>query len=341
MTKSSQQPTHPDTVRVSSPARIHLGFLDLNGSTGRKFGSIGLAIDDFRTHIEVSRSAELAILGENLTDSLANKTRSLITLFYDTIGSDVADEDKAVTVTFNQFIPEHSGLGSGTQLALCLGTALCKLHDIVISTAELAAALGRGNRSGIGITTFDHGGFVVDGGRGADSEYPALLAQYDYPEEWRIILIMDPMHQGVHGQKELKAFKELPPFPITQAQSISHITLMKLLPSLVEQTIQSFGEAITDIQQLIGDHFAPAQGGRYTSQHVAELLSYSQGLGHSGIAQSSWGPTGCVFVSGQAEAETLVKQLQQHAKDCFGADHQLFISITKANKDGANIDIIQ
>ena len=29
------------TVRVRAPARLHLGFLDMNGALGRRFGSIG------------------------------------------------------------------------------------------------------------------------------------------------------------------------------------------------------------------------------------------------------------------------------------------------------------
>ena len=36
---------HPGAVRVVAPARLHLGFLDLNGGLGRMFGSIGLAVD--------------------------------------------------------------------------------------------------------------------------------------------------------------------------------------------------------------------------------------------------------------------------------------------------------
>ncbi len=40
---------HPGAVRVIAPARLHLGFLDLNGGLGRLFGSIGLAIDTPRT----------------------------------------------------------------------------------------------------------------------------------------------------------------------------------------------------------------------------------------------------------------------------------------------------
>src|SRR5262249_60551106 len=35
----------PANVTVRAPARLHLGFLDLNGGLGRRFGSIGLAVN--------------------------------------------------------------------------------------------------------------------------------------------------------------------------------------------------------------------------------------------------------------------------------------------------------
>jgi predicted sugar kinase len=33
------------TVSVTVPARLHLGFLDLDGGLGRRFGSLGMALD--------------------------------------------------------------------------------------------------------------------------------------------------------------------------------------------------------------------------------------------------------------------------------------------------------
>ena len=44
-----------DKVSVVAPARLHLGFMDLNGSLGRKFGSVGMAIDSIETDIIVSK----------------------------------------------------------------------------------------------------------------------------------------------------------------------------------------------------------------------------------------------------------------------------------------------
>ena len=43
----------PASVTVTVPARLHLGFLDLNGGLGRRFGSMGLAISGPRTRLTI------------------------------------------------------------------------------------------------------------------------------------------------------------------------------------------------------------------------------------------------------------------------------------------------
>ena len=215
-----------------------------------------------------------------------------------------------------------------------------QLHQIPASTREIAAELNRGKRSGIGIATFESGGFIVDGGLKSNSQVPPLLAHYKFPDQWRIVTILDLTNQGVHGAEELQAFDDLPIFPLVNSQAICHLTLMKLLPALVEQEIESFGQAITDIQSLIGDHFAPAQGGRYTSQYVATLLHYAQSLGHTGIAQSSWGPTGCIFVENDQSAKQLIDDLNLYTLSHFAEASSLSFVVAKANSSGANIEII-
>ena len=58
-------------VRVVAPARLHLGFLDLNGGLGRRFGSIGLAIDQPRTDLILARSATSSADGPDSKRALA------------------------------------------------------------------------------------------------------------------------------------------------------------------------------------------------------------------------------------------------------------------------------
>lgn len=297
------------SVTVRAPARLHLGFLDLNASIGRRFGSIGLAVDSHHTQLTVSRSENLLIEGSALLPESRSRLEKIHHRFYQTVGKSIPSEQQSVHIQVDELIPEHAGLGSGTQLALTLGTALAHLHQLSLSTAELAMELGRGKRSGIGIATFDQGGFVVDGGLKPNQTVPPMLMHQSYPTDWRVLMVMDPHHQGIHGQHEKQAFGNLPTFPLDNARAICHLTLMQLLPALAEHDIKHFGSAITEIQALIGDHFASAQGGRYTSPLVAACLQQAQKLGHTGIAQSSWGPTGCIFVSSQAEADQLIQQL--------------------------------
>ena len=332
--------THSCTsVQVSAPARLHLGFLDLNGSNGRKFGSIGLAVNSHFTNLTAKKDTTINVSGPAGSDSICMRTEAIIQTFYQTLGNTVSEENKGVKINLNQLIPEHAGLGSGTQLSLAIGTALCELHNISATTQEIASQLGRGARSGIGISIFDLGGFIVDGGLKPGTTVPPLLAHHVFPNDWRIVLIMDVHHQGVHGQQEKQAFTTLPEFPQHNAQAICHLTLMQLLPALVEKDIDQFGDAITNIQSLIGDHFAPAQGGRYTSQSVAQLLEHAQQLGHKGIAQSSWGPTGCVFVAGEQQAKDLVTDLTNFSLSLTDSGSQPTFLIAQANESGAKIEI--
>ena len=51
------------SVTVTVPARLHLGFLDLNGGLGRRFGSIGVAISGPRTSITIRAASRMQVTG--------------------------------------------------------------------------------------------------------------------------------------------------------------------------------------------------------------------------------------------------------------------------------------
>lgn len=309
-----QQPVSPvrhQTICVQAPARLHLGFLDLNGGLGRHFGSIGLAVDSHFTRLSLSQATECLQSDIPVSDSTHNKITKLINQFYLSLGKHIPSELRQSFVNIHSLIPEHAGLGSGTQLALVIGRLLSTYHQLEIPTSNIAQALDRGKRSGIGISTFDAGGFVVDAGLGAESLTPVRLFQQAFPSQWRLVMLMDKTHQGIHGQTEVQAFQNLPQFPARHSERICHLTLMQLLPALIEQNIDLFGTAVSEIQSLIGQHFAPAQGGQYTNQAIASLLEYAKSLGFTGMAQSSWGPTACIFTDSQSQADRLMGDLQQ------------------------------
>lgn len=325
------------SVGINAPARLHLGFLDLNGSLGRKYGSIGLAINTHSTAMRFTLGETFQLTGVEAASPNAKRITALCEQFFSSLGHPVAHSNPAPHIEVTSLIPEHAGLGSGTQLAITVGTGLCKLFGIEATTADIAFAMGRGKRSGIGISTFDLGGFVVDGGLTPQTTSPPVLSRIGFPEEWRIITVMDHQQQGVHGEQEQIAFRDLPTFPKSSSQQICHLTLMQLLPAIAEKQIDDFGSAVTEIQELIGQHFSPYQGGKFSSTRVERLLGFAQQAGHKGIAQSSWGPTGCIFVKDQSTAEQLQQALQSHTKADRSMAENLTISIATANNTGASI----
>jgi beta-RFAP synthase len=174
--------------------------------------------------------------------------------------------------------------------------------------------LNRGARSGVGIGLFEHGGLMIDGGHGPAAGPAPIVARLPFPESWRVILLLDSIRQGLHGADERTAFATLPPFPARAAADICRLVLMQALPAVAEQDLAGFGAAIRAIQRLLGDHFAPMQGGdRFTSPAVAQCLDALERAGAHGVGQSSWGPTGFAFAATAAEAERLARLARSHA----------------------------
>lgn len=295
-------------VQVTSSGRLHMGFFDLHGGLGRKFGGIGLSLTAPELVVVASPSETLKISGESSSRALRIAQQLIEKL----------NLNGAVHLNIQQTIPEHAGLGSGTQLALAIGAAISQLYRLNLTTKQIAELTGRGGRSGIGIAAFDHGGLLIDGGRALVNnslsedikKTPPLLARYSFPEDWRILLILDTTQSGVHGEDELIAFSQLPTFSENLAAHLCRYVLMQAMPALVEHDLTAFGYAIQELQSHIGDYFAPAQGGRYASQNVGAALQHLQNMGAVCFGQSSWGPTGFAVFKDQVEAEKYLCQLK-------------------------------
>ena len=297
-------------VSIKSTARLHMGFFDLHGGLGRKFGSIGLSLATPSIELSAKRSNELHVEGAaSVIDKVTNIAQSLMTKL---------NLNGSVSINVSQHIPEHAGLGSGTQTSLAVGAAVSRLYQLNLNAAQIAELTGRGGRSGIGIAAFEHGGLLIDGGRASgtssqgplSAKVPPLLARYDFPEDWRILLILDTSQPGIHGAAERDAFNKLPEFSENLAAHLCRYVLMQAMPALVERDLTAFGFAIQALQSHVGDYFAPAQGGRYASQQVGAVLQALQNMGVVCFGQSSWGPTGFAVFESEAEAKRYLRRLE-------------------------------
>jgi len=309
-------------VHVGCGARLHMGFLDLSFTLGRRFGSIGMALDRPQTQITLCRSSETHVDGPECGRAaryLATLTRRL-------------NLPSGHSLTITSAIPAHAGLGSGTQLALGIAAALRRLHGLPADPSGDSRTLDRGGRSGIGIALFQHGGFVLDGGIGEAGGPPPTLSRLAVPETWRVLLVRDTAQTGLSGGDEVTAFAALPPLDDTYSAEVCRLVLMRVLPALVEDDLPRFGAAITRIQAIMGDYFAPVQGGRFTSPRLAAALSLLAEGGADGGGQSSWGPSGFAFARGPAMAEQLSELLRQSTQG-----EGLDITICRPRNYGATI----
>ncbi|WP_236102344.1 beta-ribofuranosylaminobenzene 5'-phosphate synthase family protein [Methylotetracoccus oryzae] len=325
MTTAPHRNWPPSEVSIRAPARLHMGFLDPSGTAGRVFGSIGVSLNEVATCITLRPSDHLATPPAYRERCLAIARR-----VSDALGLAVAAD-----IAIDAAIPEHVGLGSGTQFALALALGLHRLYGAEPTVREVAHLIGRGRRSGVGIAAFENGGFIVDGGHGAHTVTPPLLARFDFPEDWRFILVFDRRGGGLHGEAELAAFRTLPPFPATEAARICHHVLLRALPALCERDLAAFGSVISDVQRSIGDYFSPAQGGRFTSPDVAEALEWLQSRQAVGIGQTSWGPTGFCLTASPERARHLADEARQHFRE---RPHLEFL-VASARNQGADIRV--
>ncbi|RKZ48295.1 MAG: GHMP kinase [Gammaproteobacteria bacterium] len=291
-----------ESISVIAPARLHLGFLDMHGGLGRQFGSLGLCLSEIYTHLTAKKSDDIVIHGP----SSQRGTEYVSRIF------NALKITGGVDITIHEEIPEHAGLGSGTQLSLAIGMAISRLYGSQKSVREIAALMKRGSRSGIGIGGFSMGGFLVDAGRGEATEVPPIVSHCYFPEEWRVLLVFDKNVEGINGAPEKEIFDELPPMTEEVSGRICRLVLMQVLPALAEKNCIKFGSAITEIQIMIGEHFSDAQDGHYSSQQVAEVMHWLSDRGATGIGQSSWGPTGFAIYPNELEAYSALQSVRKN-----------------------------
>lgn len=301
-----------------------MGFVDLAGDSARRFGSLGLTLEEIFVRVRVQHAETDQVEGEQSERALqyVNVLRESFT------------REAPLHVTVERAIPQHTGLGSGTQLALAIGVSISELFDLGKSAPELATILDRGARSGIGIGAFEQGGFLVDGGKPASDKPPPIVSRIAFPGAWRILLLFDRSREGLHGLAEREAFQTLTPFSSAAADRLCRIALMRVLPALAESDLREFGEGIAEIQRVVGDYFAPAQGGRFTSPRIAEALRCLEEAGVVCVGQSSWGPTGFAVVDSDTVAYTLLRMLKARRPD----DSPIRFMVCRARNSGAEMN---
>lgn len=308
-------------VTVTTTARLHFGFLDPSGRSSKPFGSFGLSLDQPRTRLRLHRAEAFEGHGPEAERAL----RYLKAIAH---SCGIA---RAYRVEVAETIPSHAGLGSGTQLALAVGSAMATAEGLDLTALNIAARLGRGTRSGIGIATFEDGGAVLDSGP-RQGALPQLVARVPFPRDWRALLIFDPHTKGLAGTDEIEAFEALPVFPEAERADLEARIVDRALPALAQEDFMGFCAEVGHLQARMGTYFASLQGGIFTSPRVAAVLEGLRADGVIGVGQSSWGPTGFAFAPSEDAGERLLAAAR--ALDTSAA---LDFALAKGRNEGAEI----
>ena len=285
------------TVRVVAPARLHLGMLAVGDTGTRRFGGLGAAVERPAVVLEAEPADDLSVEGADAERALAFARRC----------RDALRLPGGARLRVVEAIPPHVGLGSGTKLALAVAQALAALDDRTLDARALAQAAGRAARSAVGMWTFALGGLVVEGGVRGKGSAP-LLTRHAMPDEWRIVTVVPDAEPGLSGPAEAQAFERLEP-SAERSAVIAQLVLTSLLPALVERELEEFGGALTRVQRLVGDEFAPMQGGRFHPRAGALVEALLSG-GAAGAGQSSWGPAVYGVVGNEAAGRDLARRME-------------------------------
>ncbi|QDT65358.1 GHMP family kinase ATP-binding protein [Calycomorphotria hydatis] len=315
------------TVTVDAGARLHFGLLSLGPDKGGFFGGLGMSIQSPRFVVHARVAECESFIGSQWVVERAKRTLDRLRE-HDLLSSRVVFE-----LTYEEEIPQHHGLGSGTQLSLATARAVLELQNNgSINTVDLAEKLGRGQRSAIGIHAFDHGGMILDGGKVHVEDIGELRTRVDVPESWRMLLINPPEDKGVSDEHEKTAFQKLAPPDMGTTERLLELA-NECIAAVRLKNFVEFRSLLNSYGELVGSYFAPVQGGIFSHPFVEKLNLFLDKLGHPARpVQSSWGPTVCLPCESEAEAVELKGLVQTELQ--FQNYHSL---ITTARNQGAVI----
>ena len=322
---------------IKSPSRLHLGLIDMNGSYGRLDGGIGLTIQDpnLCLYAETAEKGITVDFNDNFIfdDDIKREYTQKITKAAQKV-TDYYDIDEGFYFRVDKAYLTHSGLGSGTQIALSTGKLITEFIGQESNGYTLGKITGRGGTSGIGVFAFDYGGFIVDGGHSkkekdsflpssaSNASPPQLFGRYEFPEEWGVLLVILNSDVSVNGQKEVNIFQDYCPIDRQEVELFSHLIFVNMIPFLLEKDLPCFGNVINKVQTIGFKNIEV----KLQSDNIKNLMKKLTEIGAYAVGMSSFGPTVYSFY------DESNKHIVDEIKDYVGDDG--IVMTTKAQNHG-------
>ena len=287
--------------------------------TIRQFGGVGLMLENPRTDIVITGSSKFQVHGPQ-----ANRVERFVKQL---VSKGLLTSLPECVIEIIKTPPAHSGLGSGTQLALATAAAMDSAVGLTSQCPkQWAAVLERGARSAVGTHGFELGGLIVEAGKLAGEDVSPLVTRIALPSEWRFLLMLPDADQGLllpdaeqgladqglSGQAERSAFEKLPAISPEITGQLCREALLNLVPSALAGCFDTFSESLYRFGHAAGMCFADAQGGAFATPMLQRRIKALHEMGVPGVGQSSWGPTLFALLANEESASNLADRLRAH-----------------------------
>jgi len=296
---------------ITAHYRIHVNSIDLNGTSQRCCGGIGFSVQHPILQLKVEQSSS-----DDVITSHGAETEDYLDVL-----RKVESFQEKLRIEEIQAVRPHIGLGSLTQLKLSILKAVRLSKGQHLDEETIPRELHIGATSGVGLGTFLYGGFILEGGyrvgRGVrkainGEEYgrsAPILARYELPSEWGVLLAIPKAMQSLSGSQEAEFFDGITPIPESETREIAYRILLGILPAIHEADYGGFIESVKLICQM-GSKPHELNVNRSCIPVVRALES---AFGFGGL--SSLGPTCYTFFERSRYDDVLVRELESRFPD--------------------------
>lgn len=319
-------------VTVAAGGRLHFGFRNLSLARERLYGAVGIGLAEPRVRVRAAPAATLEC-ADPTARAYAETALDLLEL-------------PGATVTVEEPLPRHVGLGSGTQLACAVLTAVARAHRRESRVRERAPTLGRGGRSGIGVATFCGGGAIADVGHPASAHTPEPPANGEWetpPVDWResvpdplrFLLVLPDVPAGRDGDAEDRSIRRVVERADPRTADRVEAAVGRLRAGLRTGDPERVGSAVDAIDRLNGRWYADVQGGCHRDPVGTVVDSLAGAEAVDGAGQSSWGPA--VYGVTDVDRAAAARAAGQRALDAAGVAGT--VRVVRAADRGADVTV--
>ncbi len=330
----ASDPVSVDLVRpiaqidIEAPLRLHFGLLPLGNEGQHRHGGLGVMVSHPSLHLTI-RTPDRTTHPDTRVEQCATRYCAKRSI-----------DPSPAQIECIELPEPHIGLGSGTQLAISIGTLLSLFHERRAPTPlQIAEMMGRGMRSLVGTTGFERGGVIWDNGLGdlpgseeaVDSRHQGVSV-HCWPREWCLLLIRRRDASGLSGSSEQVAFGQLSADGPRRARLIAMAEDV-LLPALARGAYDSFCNTVYEFGMECGATFKHQQGGECFRESTRDIVQRLRSDGLRGVGQSSWGPSVYAIFPTRRDAK-------EYATSCEWLKNSIFAhSLATAADAGAQVTV--